>query len=125
MISRKRAAGAWLLCVGMAFFQPAGYAQEEQAGERVDQQITDFSLAGFGEKGKKNWDISGKSANIMADTVKLKDVVGNLYGDKENIKLSADKGAYNKTDGKVHLEKNVFLYITYQDFRPWSHQAHQ
>jgi LPS export ABC transporter protein LptC len=77
--------------------------------QESEQQIMDFSLAGFGEKGKKNWDISGKSADIVTDTVNLKDVVGNLYGESEDIKLTADKGAFNKKDGQVYLQDNVLI----------------
>lgn len=73
------------------------------------QQIGDFSLSGSGEKGKKAWDISGKSADIYNDVVKLKEVVGNHYGDKDNINLTADNGDFNKSSGVVHLEKNVVI----------------
>lgn len=83
-------------------------AQEEKAEETSDQQISDFSLSGYGERGKKNWDLAGKSADIFDTVVKLKDVVGNMYGD-ENIKLTADKGDFDKTEGKVHLEDNVVI----------------
>lgn len=41
--------------------------------------------------------------------VKLKQIYGNLYGDKENVTLTADKGDFNKTDGKVHLQNNVVI----------------
>ncbi len=73
------------------------------------QQIGDFSLSGSGEKGKKAWDLSGKSADIYNDVVKLKEVVGNHYGDKDNINLTADNGNFNKSSGVVHLEKNVVI----------------
>lgn len=74
-----------------------------------DQQINDFSLAGYGEKGKKTWDLTGKSADIFTDVVKLNDIIGNLYGEKEDINLKADKGDFNKADGNVHLEQNVVI----------------
>jgi LPS export ABC transporter protein LptC len=74
-----------------------------------DQTISDFSLAGYGEKGKKTWDLAGKTADIFTDTVKLSDVVGNLYGKEENIRLTADEGDFNKVSGKVHLEDNVVI----------------
>lgn len=74
-----------------------------------DQQIGDFSLSGFGEKGKKAWDISGKSADIFNEVVKLKEVVGNHYADKDSINLTADKGDFNKNSGVVHLEDNVVI----------------
>lgn len=84
------------------------YAQN-QTMEESDQQINDFSLAGFGDKGKKSWDLAGKSADIFTEVIKLKDVIGNLYGKDENIKLTAEEGDFNKVDGKVHLEKNVII----------------
>ncbi len=86
---------------------PAYGAGETEA--ESDQQIDDFSLAGYGEKGKKSWDLSGKSADVFTDVVKLKDVDGNLYGKEENINLTAKTGDFNKSDGKVHLEKDVVI----------------
>lgn len=91
------------------------YAQQQysspqsQAAQESDQQISEFSLAGYGEKGKKTWDIAGKSADIFTDVIKLKDITGNLYGEKENIELTADKGDFDKQDGKIHLEQNVVI----------------
>ncbi|MDD5282207.1 MAG: LPS export ABC transporter periplasmic protein LptC [Candidatus Omnitrophica bacterium] len=74
-----------------------------------DQQIGDFSLSGYGEKGKKSWDLSGKSADISNEVVKLKEVVGNHYADKDSINLTADNGNFNKDSGVVHLENNVVI----------------
>ncbi len=74
-----------------------------------DQQIGDFSLSGFGDKGKKSWDLAGKSADVFNDVVKLKKVVGNNYADKDSLNLTADKGDFNKTSGVVHLEDNVII----------------
>lgn len=73
------------------------------------QQINDFSLSGFGDKGKKAWDLSGKSADILNEVVRLKEVVGNHYTDKDSVKLTADKGDFNKDSGLVHLEDNVVI----------------
>jgi LPS export ABC transporter protein LptC len=84
------------------------YANNNSVQES-DQQINDFSLSGYGEKGKKTWELSGKSADIFTDVVKLDSVVGNLYGKEEDIKLTADKGDFDKTEGMVHLEKNVVI----------------
>ncbi|MDD2752073.1 MAG: LPS export ABC transporter periplasmic protein LptC [Candidatus Omnitrophica bacterium] len=80
-----------------------------QDEKESDQQIGDFSLAGYGEKGKKTWDLFGKEANIFEDVVKLKDLTGNLYGAAETVKLTADKGDFNKATGKIHVEKNVTI----------------
>ncbi len=88
---------------------PCRLLVQAQNSPQLNQQINEFSLAGYGEKGKKRWDISGKSADISEKVVKLDKVESNLYGEKENIKLTADKGDFDKTDGKVHLEKNVVI----------------
>ena len=90
----------------LQFFSGLSFA--EQAKES-DQQIGDFSLSGFGDKGKKAWDLSGKRADIFNEVVKLKEVVGNHYADKESIKLTADSGDFNKSSGVVHLEDNVVI----------------
>jgi len=82
---------------------------QEQNPQESDQQIMDFSLASFGEKGKKSWDLSGKSADIFSNVIKLQDVIGNLYGKEEDIKLTADKGDFDKVQGKIHLQENVII----------------
>ena len=86
----------------------SAYAEQPKLTES-DQQISEFSLAGYGDRGKKSWDLSGRSADIFDEVVKLKKVIGNLYGKDEDINLTADKGDFNKTDGKVHLEDNVVI----------------
>ncbi len=82
---------------------------QEQNKQESDQQISEFSLAGYGDKGKKAWNIAGKSADIFDNVVKLKDVVANMYGATEDIKLTADKGDFDKSEGKVHVEQNVVI----------------
>ncbi|MFA5114561.1 MAG: LPS export ABC transporter periplasmic protein LptC [Candidatus Omnitrophota bacterium] len=73
------------------------------------QQINEFSLAGYGEKGKKTWDLSAHSADIFDNIVKLKEITGNLYGDSEDIALSARKGDFDKVNSRVHLEDEVVI----------------
>lgn len=84
-------------------------AQNSAPSQEADQQISDFSLTGFGERGKKTWDLNGKSADIFNDIIKLKDIIGNMYGVSENIKLTANKGDFDKKEGKMHLEDNVII----------------
>ena len=101
----------FLILIGMTFV----FAEEQKAQaaanltQEADQQVNDFSLSGYGDRGKKTWDLAGKSADIFNDVVKLKTVEGNLYGKDEDIKLTADRGDFNKSDGKVHLEQNVVI----------------
>jgi len=99
----------------LSFASPCLSAPEVAAdnqNQESDQQISEFSLGGYGEKGKKTWDIAGKSADIFDNIIKLKDVTANMYGDKEDIKLTADKGDFDKAEGKVHVEQNVVITTT-------------
>lgn len=79
------------------------------AKEDSDQTISDFNLAGFGEQGERSWELSGKSADIFTENVKLNDVVGKFYGEDEDVVLTADKGNFDKVKGNVHLEENVVI----------------
>lgn len=90
-------------------------AQEQEAdnkAEASDQQISGFSLSGYGDKGKKAWDITGKTADIFETEVRLTDIIGKLYGATDDIKLTADKGSFDKTEGKMHLQDNVVITST-------------
>lgn len=75
----------------------------------ADQQMNDFSLAGYGDKGEKSWDLAGKTADIFDETVKLGDVVGNLYGEDTDIQLTADRGDFHRANGTVALQDNVTI----------------
>ncbi len=78
-------------------------------GNDSEQQLNDFSLAGYGDKGKKTWDITGKSADMFTNNIIFKKVTGNFYGETENVRLTADKGDFNKTEGNVRLEQDVVI----------------
>jgi LPS export ABC transporter protein LptC len=97
------------LIFSLIFFSTSLYAEGTKPQGESDQQISDFSLAGFAEKGKKSWDLAGKTADIFDNVIKLKDVVGNMYGATENVKLTANKGDFDKAEGKVHLEDKVVI----------------
>jgi len=97
---------AWLLVID------AAPLFGEEPAMLSDQQIGEFSLSGYEDKGKKTWDIAGKSADIFDNVVKLKDVIGNMYGEQEDIKLTAQKGDFDKAQGKVHLQDDVVITTT-------------
>lgn len=84
-------------------------AKQAVQKQDADQQINDFSLAGYGEKGNKTWDLAGKTADIFEDIIKLTALTGNLYGEKEDVRLTADKGDFDKSNGKIHVEQNVVI----------------
>ncbi len=74
-----------------------------------EQQLNDFSLSGYGDKGKKTWDITGKSADMFTENIVFKKVIGNLYGETEDVKLTADRGDFNKAESKIRLEQDVVI----------------
>ena len=90
-------------------FIPRYCFSASEGAQDPQQEIKDFSVAGFGEKGKRNWDMTGKSADMSDTTIRLNDIQGNLYTDTEKVRLSADKGNFDKTEETVHLEKNVVI----------------
>ena len=94
--------------VMILFYSVAGQASSVFAQESAEQTIADFNLSGFAEKGKKSWELSGKSADITKEKVKLKDIVGKLYGE-EDITLTAERGNFDKEKGNVHLKDNVVV----------------
>jgi LPS export ABC transporter protein LptC len=86
----------------------AARKQQPQAQE-PEQKMLDFSLVGYTQKGRKTWEVAGKSADIFSDIVRLTSVNANVYGEEENINLVGDKGAYDKASGKMHLQDNVII----------------
>jgi len=88
--------------------RPAAQKREPQAQD-PEQKMLDFSLVGYTQKGRKSWEVIGKSADIFSDIVRLTSVNANVYGEEENINLVGDKGAYDKTSGKMHLQDNVII----------------
>jgi LPS export ABC transporter protein LptC len=98
-----------LIFVFLFFTYTCFAAAEVKDTKESDQQVGDFSLSGFGDKGKKSWDLAGKSADIFDEMVKLKKVVGNNYAQNDTINLTADNGDFNKKSGLVHLQDNVII----------------
>lgn len=99
----------FLLSISFALDAAQKQPPEQAKPEDAEQKMQDFSFCGFGPKGKKSWEVKGNSADIFTDIVKLTAVIANVYGEEENINLVSDKGAYDKTSGKMHLEDNVVI----------------
>lgn len=86
--------------------EPSSAINGEDSRE-VDQEMHEFRLSSFSDKGKKGWEVKGSCANIFTDTVFLDDITANMYGDTDSMVLVADKGRYDKKDSRIHLEKDV------------------
>jgi LPS export ABC transporter protein LptC len=74
----------------------------------AQQQMDEFYID-YADKGKKSWDLAGKSAVMYDNVVQLTGITGNLYGEKEQVTLVAKNGDFNKADGKVHLQDDVVI----------------
>ena len=92
--------------------QKGAPTKNQTQSEGSDQRIDDFSLSGGNQRGKKAWEVKGKSADIFTDVVKLTSVNANVYGEEEDVNLVGDKGSYDKASGKMHLEDNVVITTT-------------
>jgi LPS export ABC transporter protein LptC len=106
--------------------QPRAYGQANTT--EGQQQMGDFSLSGFEEKGKKSWDLTGKQADIADEVIKLNDIESNSYGSQENTKLTAQRGDFNRSKGDVHLQDDVVLTTSSgvkltTDSLDWNRQA--
>ena len=55
--------------------------------EDIEQKVLQFDLTAYTDKGAKRWEIKGKSADMVDETVKLKDIVASTYG-KDNTLTS-------------------------------------
>ena len=90
---------------------PLAFASSTLAAEPAVNPGTmdNFSLSGVSDKGKKNWDLQGKSADIGAEVIKLQDIESHMYGENSTVKLTADKGDFNRQQGQLHLEKDVVI----------------
>jgi len=71
------------------------------------QQMLDFNLAGYGATGQKTWEVQGASMDMEGKDIKISDITAHLYGDKENMVLTADHGRFDKDTGVVYLKDNV------------------
>lgn len=71
------------------------------------QQMQDFNIAGYGAAGQKTWDVQGANMDMAGDDVKISDITAHLYGAKENMVLTADRGHFDKGTGVVHLQDHV------------------
>ncbi len=107
----------------------------DDAGQRdltqaPEEMLSSFSVSGYTQGGKKQWDLEGKSADIMTELIQLTDVRGKVYGEEMNMTIVADTGSLNRLDNNVHLEKNVQATtedgtILTTDYLDWDAQSQE
>ena len=74
-----------------------------------EQKILSFDMTGFSRDGKKKWDIQGNSADIISDTVLLKDIEANAYAKDRTVNLKAQEGEYDKKNNTIKLANDVLV----------------
>ena len=80
---------------------------EQESGSSRSHKIYSFSFTKYTPHGEKEIEIEGQSANILARTVELMNVVAKAYAEETPVTITADEGQYDKGKNKVHLQKNV------------------
>lgn len=82
-------------------------AAKSSAKKEETQKVYFFSFTKYNPTGGKEIEIEGDSANILAETVDLLNVVAKAYAEETPVTITADKGKYDKKINKVHIEQNV------------------
>ncbi len=98
----------FFLGVAVVFFLGAlVHAQGEIPVSSEPQQMEDFNLIGYGADGKKTWEVAGASMDMLEDEIKITDITARMFGDRENLVVTADRGNFDKQTGIVRLTDNV------------------
>lgn len=71
------------------------------------QQMQDFSLSGYGQNGQKTWEVAGASMDMVGNEMKINDITAKMFGEQENMVVTADKGHFDRKTGIVRLTENV------------------
>ncbi|MCX5681517.1 MAG: LPS export ABC transporter periplasmic protein LptC [Candidatus Omnitrophica bacterium] len=91
-----------LLFFSVLFSFQSSFAQDSS------QHMEGFNLVGYGDGGKKSWDVQGDTATIADKEINITNVDANSYG-QENMNVTAKNGHINKQDGNMRLEKDVVI----------------
>jgi len=78
----------------------------------ADQKVLSFNFEGYGEDGRKKWEIEGTSANILAGVIDLEKVNAHAYNDLADVTITADAGVFNKDTKNMLLRRNVEVHTS-------------
>ncbi|MBI3615272.1 MAG: LPS export ABC transporter periplasmic protein LptC [Candidatus Omnitrophica bacterium] len=70
--------------------------------------VSVFTLVGHSDNGRKKWEVQGETADLLGEIVQLSPVTARSFGDVE-VKLTANRGRYQKTTQDIYLQKNVVV----------------
>lgn len=81
--------------------------QDSGSNGEPSHKVYSFSFSKYTPNGEKEIEIEGDSADILAKTVLLMNVMAKAYAEETPVTITADEGNYDKINNKVNLQKNV------------------
>ena len=81
--------------------------RQEQESPEAKHKLYSFSFSKYTPEGAKQIEIEGDSADILAQTVELMNVMAKAYAEESPVTITADKGNYDKSANQVNLQNNV------------------
>jgi len=77
--------------------------------QEVSQQVDKFTLEGFNKEGERSWEVTGDTADIFGNTIKISNVDANAFGDEQDVNIKARQGEVDKKSGNVRLTEDVVV----------------
>lgn len=75
--------------------------------EDPSHKVYRFSFSKYTTSGDKEIEIEGDSADVLARSVVLRNVIAKAYAEESPVTITADRGNIDKATSKIRLEKNV------------------
>ena len=84
-------------------------AKQEAGGGNADtsNRVYSFSFSKYTETGERELEIQGDTADILAQQVKLINVIAKAYAEESPVTVTADTGTFDKGTSDVFLRQNV------------------
>lgn len=86
-----------------------GTVAKKKVTAPMTEEIRSFSLSGFSESGKKTWQVEGKTANILSESIALSEVDADIYGEKVKANITSDSGMFDRKTNDIELIGNVVM----------------
>jgi len=106
-VNKCRFVAVLFLVVGLPCFSIA-----EEKKETAQQEVKDFSFVQYQEGGAEKWKLSGRSAEVLDNSVNINYISALSFGQGAIFKLKARQGNFDKGDNLVHLRDNVVAAST-------------
>lgn len=111
-------AGAFLVCY-ISFIQLQVFLTQRRVSKHPFEtspqtgtedplhKVYSFSFSKYTTSGDKEIEVEGDSADVLARSVILKNVIAKAYAEESPVTITADQGEIDKATSKIRLERNV------------------